>query len=169
VENIRYQIKVKMKVGILADTHDNLPKIKKAVRLFCRKKVDFVLHAGDFVAPFALKELLKGLPCDFQGIFGNNDGERNGLTQLSQGMIKSGPLRITLDGRRIVLVHDINSINLDVEKSELVIFAHTHKPEVSHKNSFLLINPGECGGWLSNRSSIAIVDLKKLHPTIFYL
>ena len=157
-----------MKIGILADTHDNLPKIEKAVRLFNRKRVDFVLHAGDYIAPFAVAKL-KDLSCDFCGIFGNNDGERIGLTQASGGKIKDGPLRITLESRNIVLVHDINSVNPATEEAQLIIFAHTHKPEISRKNSFLLINPGECAGWLSNRSSVAIIDLRTLSPAIFYL
>jgi len=157
-----------MRLGILADTHDNLPKIEKAVRFFNKRKVDFVLHAGDFIAPFAVARL-KALSCDFCGVFGNNDGERNGLTQISQGKIKESPLRISLDARKIILVHDINSINLATEEAKLVIFGHTHKPEISNKDSFVLVNPGECAGWLSGRSSVAIVDLDTLSSAIFYL
>jgi putative phosphoesterase len=36
-------------IGIISDTHDNLPAIKRAVDLFNEKNVDLVLHAGDFV------------------------------------------------------------------------------------------------------------------------
>ena len=158
-----------MRMGIIADTHDNLPKIKKAVRFLNRKKVDCLLHAGDYIAPFAARSLLEGLSCDFYGVFGNNDGERDGLNRVSQGKIKPGPLRVTLDGRGIVLVHDLNSINLAAEESQVVIFGHTHKPEIRRKDSLILINPGECAGWLSNRSSIAIIDLNTLSPSIFYL
>ena len=78
-----------MRIGILADTHDNLPKIERAVRFFNKEKVDFVLHAGDFIAPFAVSKL-KGLTCSWLGVFGNNDGEKNGLSGISEGKIKSG-------------------------------------------------------------------------------
>ncbi|MFH1578219.1 MAG: metallophosphoesterase [Candidatus Omnitrophota bacterium] len=157
-----------MKIGIFADTHDNLPKIEKAVTFFNKKKVDLVLHAGDFIAPFAAAKLNR-LLCDFQGVFGNNDGERKGLIRVSQGKIQEGPLRITLDNRRIVLVHDINSVNPEAEAAELIIFGHSHKPEIIRKDSFLLVNPGECAGWTSDRSSVAIVDLDTLSPVIFDL
>lgn len=157
-----------MRLGIIADTHDNLPKILKAVQFFNRKKVDFVVHAGDFIAPFAVVKL-KDLHCDFSGIFGNNDGERPGLSKISEGKIQPGPLRMSLAGRRIVLVHDINSINLSTVNAELIIFGHTHKPEITHKNSCILVNPGECSGWLSNHPSVAIIDLKTLSPKIFDL
>lgn len=155
-----------MRLGVLADTHDNLPKIDKAVKFFNRKKVDFVLHAGDFVAPFAVAKL-KTLSCDFRGVFGNNDGEKKGLSQISEGKIQEGPLRITLNGKCIVLLHDINSINLP--DAQIIIYGHTHKPEILKKNSCLLVNPGECSGWLTNRSSLAIIDLDTLSPTIFYI
>jgi hypothetical protein len=157
-----------VRIGVLADTHDNLPKIDKAVRFFKRKRVDFVLHAGDFIAPFAVARL-KNLSCDFCGVFGNNDGERTGLTQVSAGKIQPEPLRISLDNRRIVLVHDINAINPSAEDAHLIIYAHTHTPEIRRWDSLLLVNPGECAGWLSNRCSVAIIDLDTLSSRISYL
>lgn len=154
-----------MNIGILSDTHDNLPKIEKAVGLFNRNKVDFVLHAGDFVAPFTIPKLKK-LKCDWQGVFGNNDGERNGLVRISEGRIKDGPLRIKLEGKKIILTHDINAIDPSSEEAEVIIFGHTHKPEIKELNSRLIINPGECGGWLSGSSTVAILDLASLSGRI---
>ena len=158
-----------MKIGIIADTHDNLPKIEAAVKFFNRNNVEHLLHAGDFIAPFAAIRLLKGLSCDFSGVFGNNDGEKQGLAKISEGKIKAGPLSINLCNRNIILVHDINSIDIKNKEADLIIFGHTHKPLITSKNSLLLVNPGECAGWLSNRSSVAIMDLNKLSPKIFYL
>ncbi|MHA1794561.1 MAG: metallophosphoesterase family protein, partial [Promethearchaeota archaeon] len=37
------------KIGILSDTHDNLPKIKKVVELFIAENVDLITHCGDYV------------------------------------------------------------------------------------------------------------------------
>jgi len=155
-------------IGVIADTHDNLPKIEKAVRFFNRRRVEFVLHAGDFIAPFAAVRF-KALSCEFRGVFGNNDGERQGLNKISDGKIQAGPLRVSLDNRRILVVHDINSVDLTTENIDLIIFGHTHKPEIRHSNSSLLVNPGECSGWLSSHASIAIVDLKTFSSRIFYL
>jgi hypothetical protein len=157
-----------VKIGVIADTHDNLPKIEKAARFLNKNRVEFVLHAGDFIAPFAAAKL-KNLSCDFRGVFGNNDGEKQGLAQISENRIQNGPLRLTLGGRRIVLVHDINSINPTTEEAQLIVFGHSHKPEIFKKDSLILVNPGECAGWLSNHSSVAIVDLNTLSPKIFYL
>ena len=44
-----------MKLGVIADSHDRLPTLRRAVELFKRLNVDAILHAGDFVAPFAAK------------------------------------------------------------------------------------------------------------------
>lgn len=154
-----------MKIGILTDTHDNLPKIERAVKFFNKNKVDFVLHAGDFIAPFSIP-LLKKLTCDWRGVFGNNDGEKDGLTGISEGKIRPGPLRIELQDKKITLVHDAKTIDLDKEEASLIVIGHTHKPEIIKKYNKLIVNPGECGGWMTNRSSVAIVNLDLLFAKI---
>lgn len=155
-----------MKIGVLSDSHDNLIRIEKAVRFFNKNKVGFVLHAGDFIAPFTIPKL-KNLKCDWAGIFGNNDGEKTGLSRIGEGRIKESPLRIKLENKKITLVHDIDTINPDTEDASLIIFGHTHKPEIVKKDVLLLINPGECGGWLTNKSTVALVDLSFLTGKIF--
>lgn len=155
-----------MNLGILSDTHDNLPKVERAVRLFNRRKVNFVLHAGDFVAPFTVLKIKK-LSCDWQGVFGNNDGERKGLARVSEGRIKAGPLRITLAGKKIVLAHDISTVNPDKEDADVIICGHSHKPEILKKKNKLILNPGEAGGWLTGHSTVAILELETLTAKIF--
>ena len=39
-------------------------------------------------------------------------------------------------------------------------FGHTHQPEIRKEGQTLIINPGECGGWLYGKSTVAICDLK---------
>ena len=39
-----------MKLGIISDTHDNLPAIAAAVEIFKKARVQAILHAGDYVA-----------------------------------------------------------------------------------------------------------------------
>lgn len=155
-----------MRIGILSDTHDNLPKIEKAVKFFNQEKVDFVLHAGDFVAPFTIDKFKK-LACDWQGVFGNNDGEKKGLLAKSRGRIHAPPLRLRLAGKKITMVHDRNSLDLKKEKADLIIFGHSHKAEITRIGGKLIVNPGECSGWLSGRSSVAIVDLEASSAKIF--
>jgi putative phosphoesterase len=155
-----------MIIGILSDTHDNIPKIEKAVKLFNKKKVGFVLHAGDFVAPFSIAKFSK-LACEWLGVLGNNDGEKKGLIAKSEGRIRNAPLRIRLGGEKITVVHDRNMLDFDKEKADLIVFGHSHRAGITRLKGKLIINPGECSGWVSGNSSVAVVDLESLTAKIF--
>ncbi|MFB0523130.1 MAG: metallophosphoesterase family protein, partial [Candidatus Bathyarchaeia archaeon] len=43
-----------MRIGVIADTHDRLPFIDRAVQKLNEEKVGLVLHAGDYIAPFVV-------------------------------------------------------------------------------------------------------------------
>ncbi len=156
-----------MRIGVIADTHDNMPKIKEAIDIFNREKVGLVIHLGDYIAPFSIKAFDK-LKCSWMGIFGNNDGEKKGLKKASKGRIKKSPLKLTVKNRKIVVLHDLSKFHKNT-KCNIVLFGHTHSPEIRQENKTLFLNPGECGGWLTHTSSIAIVDLEKLEPRIVRL
>lgn len=142
-----------MKIGILSDTHDNLPLIRKAVSYFNQLKVGIVLHAGDYVAPFAVKEL-NNLTMPWQGVFGNNDGEKQGLAKVSEGRIKTQPLFLQLENKKIGLIHEPKDIEADI-----VIYGHTHTAEIKQWGKQIVINPGEAGGWISDNPTVAVLDL----------
>ncbi len=147
-----------MKIGIVADSHDNVPAIKKAVEFFNQSSVELVIHAGDYVAPFSVKEFLKLKP-KLIGIFGNNDGEKQGINNLCK-KIYEAPHFFKIDGKEFLVVHSLESLNTQLEKdADIVIFAHTHKSKI-RKNGKIYINPGECGGWLSGKHSVAILDTR---------
>jgi len=154
-----------MKIGLISDTHDNLPKLERAVSFFNKNKVNFVLHAGDYVAPFAIDKM-NALSCDWLGVFGNNDGEKKGLSVKSLNRIKASPYRFKLFGRKVTLLHDPQSLEMKKEKADLVVFGHTHKPEAVKLKDKLIVNPGECSGWVSGKSTVAIVDLDELNCRI---
>jgi hypothetical protein len=149
-----------MLIGLIADTHDNLPKIKEAVQIFNQRDVGIILHAGDYIAPFSLGPL-EELRSPYLGVFGNNDGEKDGLSRRSKGAIKNSPRELELDGKRIILLHDLQTLDKAKDKYDLVVYGHTHKVDMHKKDGRLIINPGECGGWLTGESTIAIVDLKR--------
>lgn len=154
-----------MRIGIISDTHDNLPAIEKAVIFLNAQKLEYVLHAGDFVAPFTVRKL-NALTCPWQGVFGNNDGEKKGLSEASAGKIQEGPLRLELAGRRITVVHDINTVNPEEENADIIVCGHTHRSEITKRGRILIINPGELGGWLTGISSAAILDTQTFDAAI---
>jgi len=165
-----------MLIGVLSDTHDNLPMVRKAVRFFAEAGVEALLHAGDFVAPFALKVVLTFEPPSpreglrrpggpVYAVFGNNDGERAGLSKLLPDLT-AGARRITLGERTIVLVHDEAALaDADREDADVIVVGHTHDAEV-RAGKPLVVNPGECAGWIKGRCTVATLDTETLEATI---
>lgn len=147
-----------MKIGIIADTHDNIIAVQKAVCFFNTQDLQYVIHAGDYVAPFSLKELMK-LKVKFVGVFGNNDGERKGLLSVCKS-IHEQPYDMLLDGKHIVVTHMLDCLSKRSKmNTDIIISAHTHIPEIK-KEGPLYINPGECCGWLHGKSTVAVLDLE---------
>ena len=153
-----------MEVGIIADTHDRLPVIVKAVEFFEDESIRHLFHAGDFISPFAVRALLK-----FRGgiytVFGNNDGERKGLKKLLPD-IADDLLEVELEGKRILLAHRQEAVPKGkIAKCDVFIFGHTHKAQLSGSKP-LMINPGEAGGWLYDVCTVAVLDLSKMKAKI---
>ena len=157
-----------MKIGIISDTHDRLPTFRRAVQLFKRMKVDAIFHAGDFVAPFAAKlvapEALGKTP--LYCIYGNNDGERDGLKKVLPDL-QDGPLRAELDGKTIVMHHYVDWLSdKDVTGADVVISGHDHTAHIETKGGTLYVNPGECCGWVNDRCTVATLDLDTMQAEV---
>ncbi len=148
-------------IGILSDSHDNRDTLREAARLFQAAGCDLVIHAGDFVAPFAAKELA-GAGCPVRAVFGNCDGEKNGLRKALEpfGTIREAPLVLEHAGRKILVTHlDVSVERYVVSgKYDLLIYGHTHREEVREARRTLIVNPGETGGWLTGRSTVALYN-----------
>ena len=63
-------------IGIVSDTHEDVPMIVRAVALFKERAPELVIHCGDIISPPVL-ERFAGLA--LRVVYGNNDGERSGL------------------------------------------------------------------------------------------
>ncbi len=154
-----------MLIGIMSDSHDRLDAIDAAVALFNERKVDFVLHAGDHISPFAVRRYQK-LDADWAGVFGNNDGEREGLMSVSQGRISSDHLHLELGGKVLLLVHrELDALDLvEQEPSvQVVVFGHDHMASSDLRDQGRWwINPGETCGYLTGRCTVALLDLDKM-------
>jgi uncharacterized protein len=156
-----------MIIGIISDTHDNMPALKKAVDYFNAKQVKHVIHAGDYVSPFTFREIKK-LNTKFSGIFGNNDGDRLLLQKQAAGMIQNQPYVFELAGRKIIVMHEHFIIDALAESGhyDLVVYGHTHVPEIRKVKNTLIVNPGEASGWLYGKCTIALADLSEMTAEI---
>lgn len=158
-------------IGIMSDSHDNLDAIRKAVDAFNTSEVDLVIHAGDMISPFTAKEIRK-LNCEFKAVFGNNDGERDGLRHFFKGICYHDDFQeLEIEGKRFVVIHGTNEDVVDAlvksNKYDVVIRGHTHKLEIKEGKS-LMINPGETCGYLSGEQTVLLFDPEDLsYKTVF--
>ena len=153
-----------MKIGIMSDSHDRLEKITKAVKLLEGEGAQALIHAGDFVAPFAVKEVLKFSGAVY-GVFGNNDGEIRGIEALWE-RVYYGPYLFELGERRIVVSHSEAGLSRSPYGDvDVMIFGHSHKAEVREGRP-LVINPGSAGGILAPKATCALLDAQALSAQI---
>jgi uncharacterized protein len=83
------------------------------------------------------------------------------------GDVGDPPLGITADGVRILVTHQLERLRGQVEGTDVIIFAHTHRPSVRRdETGRLFINPGETSGWTYRKPSIAILETGPLEATI---
>lgn len=148
-----------MLIGIMSDSHDDMQQLKAAVEFFNSKDVAQVVHAGDMVSPFTF-EVLSSLKSPFTGIFGNNDGDRLLLFHKSGGTVQPQPMTLELGGRPSVVVHEPPSVEALAKSGEfdVVIYGHTHRPEVNKIGSTLVINPGKTARLHKGTSTVALLD-----------
>lgn len=158
-----------MILGVLADSHDHVERLKRAVERLAAARVEAVLHAGDFVAPFALKPLAE-LGCPVYAVLGNNDGERVGLQRTFEALfaapstLQPNLLTAELGGRRIAMSHypEVAEPLAAGGRFDLVVFGHTHESRLERVGETVLLNPGEVCGWLTGRATVAVVDLERM-------
>jgi uncharacterized protein len=162
-------------IGIISDSHDNINAIRKAVELFNEKKVKAVLHAGDLVSPFTARAF-KELESKLYFVFGNNDGDKVTLTKRFEeiGATSCGDFGdLTIDGLHIALLHGTNETLVKaLAKSgefDVVVRGHTHEPGVKIIEGVPVINPGEASGVLSEKSTVAILEISNLNIEIMQL
>jgi hypothetical protein len=159
-------------IGILADTHDRLPLVDKAVKRLNEEKVGLVLHAGDYIAPFVIPHF-KHLKADFIGVFGNNDGDKDFLRKRFAEIgaeIRGKFAEIIINGLKIAMVHGeeeaLVRALINAGEHDVIVHAHTHEAKTYKKGNTLVINPGEICGYLSGKSTIATLNTETLEVKI---
>ncbi len=159
------------RVAVIADSHDNLRMIRQAVAVINEWGADLVVHCGDYVAPFTAEPFRK-LKAPLRGVFGNNDGDRAALKKAYAdiGDINPDPHRFTFEGLSILITHKPRVAREAAAGAgyDLVAFGHDHHVRVEHGES-LVICPGELGGWVTGRASLALVEVKTGTVDIAYL
>jgi hypothetical protein len=158
-----------MRLAVMSDTHDQIQNLRRAVAEIRAADCGMIIHCGDFVAPFMLKELeAAGLPV--HGVFGNNDGDQHLLTKHSLTLYRNITLhgffgQVEVDGRRVAFIHD-GTIADDLAaggRYDIVCYGHFHVYMHKKIGQTLVINPGELLG-KDDVPGFCVVDTGTLVP-----
>lgn len=137
------------RIGLISDTHGLLrPQACAALA-----GVDHIVHAGDIGKPEVLQQLEAIAP--LSAIRGNND-------RGPWAAAIPDTLSIELGGVRFHVLHDLKELALDpvVQRIQVVVAGHSHKPAVYSRNGVLFVNPGSAGPRrFSLPVSVALLDL----------
>lgn len=141
-----------MRIAIISDSHDNIWNLREVLKIVAQKSCGIIIHLGDFISPFMLKELEKaGIPV--HGVFGNNDGDHFTATKMSLTTLKNINLHgikgeLTIDNRSIGFTHypDIAEGFAFTGKYDVICFGHNHTHSINKIKGTMLLNPGEVMG-----------------------
>ncbi|MFX0082220.1 MAG: metallophosphoesterase [Candidatus Hodarchaeota archaeon] len=170
-----------MKIACISDSHDNKDNILKTISIINERKIDAVIHCGDYVAPFVKRwfdKLDDDIKKNFYGVFGNNDGERlllkQNLGQLCQFAQNGNELILELGGKKIFVSHMPRKETIDALAHsgdfDIILSGHTHfLINKKYDNGVLVVNPGEICGYLTGKSTFAIIDTDKMDAEIIEL
>ena len=152
-----------MKIGIISDTHDCIENIKKAIKIFKDSETRFVLHAGDYVKPEAVRGF-QGIK--LRGVLGNNDVDKAGLTDAFKeigGELKGELYEFIEDGMKFAVYHGTNCQQKESlirsRKYDVIVCGHTHQLQKLNIDKTMVINPGTAKGWLFGyKATLAIFE-----------
>jgi len=118
-------------IGVISDTHGRLPQ--SVLEVF--EKTDLIIHAGDIGDPEILNSLGKIAPTI--AVRGNMDTDKWARRLPPNKTVK-------ICRRQLHVLHDVYNldINLDSNNYHVVIYGHTHQPQVEKQQGVLYVNPG---------------------------
>jgi len=168
-----------MKLAVISDTHDHKNNILKAVSIMNEKKIDALIHCGDFVAPFVRRwfdGLNKKIKKNFYGVYGNNDGEKIGLKSILGDICDIVGMEINkeFDGKKVFVAHMPTPNTIEAlansGKYDIILSGHSHTiVNKKCENGVLVVNPGEACGYLTDNSTFAIIDTERMEAEIIEL
>lgn len=156
-----------MKILVISDTHGDINRAEEAVRF--NPDVDLIIHLGDYFRDAQkLSDIFPNIPIEY--IYGNSDF-----------MIEDVPAEkmLVLCGKRIFITHGHRySVKWDYDKlyrkaeetkADVLLFGHTHVPDLICRDTYYVINPGSTSDPRDDSSeSYAIIEINegRLEPRL---
>lgn len=152
-----------VKLLVLSDTHGDTTLAEKVLKM--NSDVDIVIHLGDYYRDIDKLQMLRP-NVRFEYVYGNSDF-----------MVGDAPVEklLEIEGQRILLTHGHRySVKWGIEKLrdkacneniQLLLFGHTHIPQVTYGPGYILLNPGsisEPRGSDDESYAFVIIDNEKI-------
>lgn len=151
-----------MLAAVLSDTHDHIGNTRRALALAGERGAALIIHCGDLVAPFMLRELAA-----FKGpvhiVWGNNEGDLALLIQVAGGLpnlsLHGQWGEVEVEGVRLAFTHtpELAHLLAASRRYQAVFCGHTHAAATERLEGCLLLNPGDVMG-KDARPSFALYD-----------
>ncbi len=121
-------------IGVISDTHGLLRREVPPILRGC----DLIVHAGDVGSREVVAALEEIAPV--RAVAGNTDFGTWAGTLPETDVVQ-------IDRTFLYLLHDLDRLDLDPVAAgfHAVIFGHSHKPEIFHRDGVLYLNPGSAG------------------------
>jgi putative phosphoesterase len=171
--------KEELLIGLIGDTHipSRVPEIPKyIINDFKTKKIDYLIHLGDFDIPEVYQNLRKTFGKDkIIAIQGNMDNK-----EIKRTLPKK--ISFELYGYRIFIIHGtggpddiIKNLNemFDLSNYDIIIFGHVHRPyNEKESDGKFYISPGTPTDKIFtkiNSYGFLKISKTKVEPEIIYL
>jgi len=140
-----------MEIAIVADTHDNLKNLEKALNWINKEGIELILHCGDISRQETIDFIAKKFQGEIKYVKGNADYNLDLLNSLE----------LEVDGKKIWFDHypeEAKRMALS-GKYDLALYGHTHRPWDKVYGNCHMINPGELAGQFY-KPTFAVYDTK---------
>ena len=160
-----------MLIGIISDTHDNIPNIEKALAWFTKQGIKIILHCGDICAPGTF---VKSIVANYLGtihcVFGNVDGDRFLTLQKvhetgRDDVFLHGELaEIEIDGRKIAMNHypEIARRLAESGAFDLVCYGHNHIQSSETIGKAAFVNPATLATYDTATGEVALLGINDI-------
>ena len=153
-----------MKIGILSDTHNHIPRTTEALKILREEGVRELIHCGDMTR-IETAELFQGFA--LHHVFGNNDIDEIGLRLTIQsfgpGSGSSDLYTAEIEGKRIAAIHghQLSALTqlIQSQRYDYVFHGHTHRIRDERIGRMRVVNPGALGGARRDRRNFCILEL----------
>jgi putative phosphoesterase len=150
-----------MKIGVVSDTHRNMQLLTNAVEwLVSHERIATLYHLGD----------------DYDDLNGFRDGGFDILQVPGiydhQFLDRSAPEKLTdsVLGLQLLLAHsrDKSVHGEDIMVHDIILFGHTHRPEMALTDGHLFLNPGHLKGAKDKTTdpTFGLLDIHEQNVTV---